>query len=40
MLHCERETDFKAACDDARYAPGSHLYSYDELKACYGRAAP
>jgi hypothetical protein len=36
MLYCERETDFKAACDDARFAPGSHFYSYDKLKLCYG----
>jgi hypothetical protein len=39
MLYCERETDFKAACDDARFAPGSHFYSYDKLKACYGHTA-
>jgi hypothetical protein len=36
MLYNERETDFKAACDGARYAVGSHFYSYDKLKACYG----
>ena len=36
MLYNERETDFKAACDSARFAPGSHFYAYDKLKACYG----
>ncbi len=40
MLHNERETDFKAACDNARFTASSHYYSYDKLKACYGHAAP
>ncbi len=38
LLYNERETDFKAACDSARYAVGSHFYSYDKLAACYGHA--
>ena len=39
MLYNERETDFKAACDSARFAVGSHFYSYDKLKTCYGHTA-
>lgn len=39
MLYNERETDFKAACDGAKIAPGSHYYEYTALRACYGRAA-
>ena len=39
MLYRERETDFKAACDSACYAAGSHFYSYERLKACYGHSA-
>ncbi|MET0790715.1 MAG: histidine-type phosphatase [Polyangiaceae bacterium] len=39
MLYNERETDFKAACDDARFAAGSHFYAYEKLKACYGHTA-
>jgi hypothetical protein len=35
MLYNEKETDFKTACDHARYAPRSHYYNYDKLKACY-----
>ena len=35
MLYNERETDFKAACDGARNAPGSHYYDYVKLRACY-----
>lgn len=38
MLYNEKETDFKAACDGARFAPGSHFYDYTQLKACYGHA--
>jgi hypothetical protein len=37
MLYNERETDFKPACDSARYADGSHYYNFDALKTCYGR---
>ena len=40
MLYNERETDFKVACDGARFADGSHYYAYDKLKACYGHTAP
>jgi len=36
MLYNEKETDFKPSCDGARYAPGSHYYSYGTLAACYG----
>lgn len=36
MLYNEKETDFKAACDGARYAPASHFYDYGKLKQCYG----
>jgi hypothetical protein len=36
MLYNERETDFKAACDSARHAAGSHFYDFDKLAACYG----
>lgn len=36
MLFNEKETDFKADCDGARYAAGSHYYDYTKLKACYG----
>lgn len=36
MLYNERETDFPAACDGARIAPGSHFYDYDGLRAAYG----
>jgi hypothetical protein len=36
MLYNEKETDFKAACDGARYAADSHYYDYARLKACYG----
>ena len=39
MLYNEKETDFKPACDSARYAPGSHFYDYAGLKACYGHVA-
>ena len=38
MLFNEKETDFKADCDGARYATGSHYYDYTKLKACYGHA--
>jgi phage-related tail fiber protein len=40
MLYNEKETDFKAACDGARYAAGSHYYDYQGLKACYGHTTP
>ncbi|MDP9581171.1 UNVERIFIED_ORG: hypothetical protein J2791_000452 [Burkholderia contaminans] len=36
MLYNERETDFQAACDDAKIAPASHFYDYAGLKRCYG----
>jgi hypothetical protein len=36
MLFNEKETDFKAACDDARLSSSSHYYDYTKLKACYG----
>jgi hypothetical protein len=39
MLYNEQETDFKPACDSARYAPGSHFYNYNGLKACYNHIA-
>jgi hypothetical protein len=39
LLYCERETDFKPACDGAKIAPGSHFYEYGALKACYGHVA-
>jgi hypothetical protein len=38
MLYNERETDFKAACNGARHAAGSHFYEFAKLKACYGLA--
>jgi hypothetical protein len=40
MLYNEKETDFKAACDGARFATGSHYYDYTRLKTCYGHASP
>jgi hypothetical protein len=39
MLYNEREIDFKAGCDGARHAAGSHYYDYDKLTACYGHVA-
>ncbi|MGC4061396.1 MAG: histidine-type phosphatase [Aquabacterium sp.] len=38
MYFNEKETDFPAACDNARYFAGasSHYYEYSKLKACYG----
>ena len=36
MLYNEKEIDFKAACDSARYADGSHYYDYTRLATCYG----
>jgi len=39
MLYNEKETDFKAGCDSARHAPGSHFYDYTLLKSCYGHTA-
>src|SRR5450830_1092742 len=39
MLYNEKETDFKAACDGARYAAGSHYYDYTKLKTCYGHVS-
>jgi hypothetical protein len=39
MMLNEQETDFTAACDSARHAPGSHYYDYSELKTCYGHVA-
>jgi len=39
MLYNEKETDFKADCDGAKFAPTSHFYDYAKLKTCYGRAS-
>ena len=39
MLYNEKETDFKAACDNARFATGSHYYDYAKLKTCYGHTS-
>lgn len=39
MLYNEKETDFKAACDGARYATGSHYYDYAQLRTCHGYPA-
>ncbi len=38
MLWNEKETDFPAACEGARWLAGSrsHFYEYTRLKACYG----
>lgn len=36
MLFNEQEVDFPAACEAARYAPGSHYYDYAGLRRCYG----
>lgn len=36
MYFNEKEVDFKAACEGARYAPGSHYYRYTGLKSCFG----
>ena len=39
LLYNEKETDFQAACDGARIAPGSVFYDYVKLKSCYGHVA-
>ncbi|WP_395823071.1 histidine-type phosphatase [Collimonas sp.] len=39
MLYNEKETDFMAACDNAKISSSSHFYDYAKLKACYGYAA-
>jgi len=39
MLFNEKETDFMAACDGARFTPDSEFYDYTKLKACYGHVA-
>ena len=39
LLYNEKETDFQAACDGARIAPGSVFYDYTKLKTCYGYVA-
>ena len=39
LLYNEKETDFQAACDGARIAPGSVFYDYAKLKTCYGHVA-
>jgi len=39
MLFNEKETDFKAGCDTAKYATTRHYYDYTKLKACYGHVA-
>ena len=35
LLYNERESDFKPACDAARFAAGSRYYDYQKLKRCY-----
>ena len=35
MLYNERQTPFKAACDQARYRPDSAFYDLKALRACY-----
>ena len=35
MLFNEKETDFPAACEAARYVAGSHFYRYTGIKTCY-----
>lgn len=40
MLYNERETDFKGACDGARFAAGSHFYDVAALRLCYQDAFP
>lgn len=35
MYFNEKETDFKPACESARYKAGSHFYDFSKLKACY-----
>jgi hypothetical protein len=35
MLHNEKESAFKPACDGARLKPASFFYDYGKLKACY-----
>jgi hypothetical protein len=37
MFYNEKETDFPANCEAARYSGGSHYYRYSGVKACYGR---
>ena len=39
LLYNEKETDFQAACDGARIAPGSVFYDYAKLASCYGHVA-
>jgi hypothetical protein len=39
MLYNEKETDFKAECDNAKVAAGSHFYDYGKLKTCYQHVA-
>lgn len=39
MLFNEKETDFKAACDSAKFGTSAHYYDYVGLKACYGHVA-
>lgn len=35
MLYNERETDFKPACESARWKAGSHFYALQSLRTCY-----
>jgi len=35
LLYNEKESDFKPACDAARFAAGSRYYDYQKLKRCY-----
>jgi hypothetical protein len=39
MLYNEQEADFPSNCDSARFAPGSHFYNYNALKACYNHVS-
>jgi hypothetical protein len=36
MFYNEKETDFPANCESARYTAGSHYYRYSGVRACYG----
>jgi hypothetical protein len=39
MLYNEKETDFKASCDNAKRSPSSKFYDYSALRSCYGYGA-
>jgi hypothetical protein len=36
MYYNEKEIDFPAACESARYLAHMHYYKYNGLKTCYG----